>query len=58
MSFEQQMLQALQAFITEARDLLAGMEHSLLQLETDAQPDSVNELFRAAHTIKGSAGLF
>ncbi len=58
MSFEQQMLQALQAFITEARDLLAGMEHSLLQLETDAQSDSVNELFRAAHTIKGSAGLF
>ncbi len=58
MSFEQQMLQALQAFITEARDLLSGMEHSLLQLEGGADPDMVNELFRAAHTIKGSAGLF
>ena len=58
MSFEQQMLQALQAFITEARDLLAGMEHSLLQLEQGAEPESLNELFRAAHTIKGSAGLF
>ncbi|WP_018914339.1 chemotaxis protein CheA [Thiomonas sp. FB-6] len=58
MSFEQQMLQALQAFITEARDLLSGMEHSLLQLEGGADPDVVNELFRAAHTIKGSAGLF
>ena len=58
MSFEQQMLQALQAFITEARDLLSGMEHSLLQLEGGSDPDMVNELFRAAHTIKGSAGLF
>lgn len=58
MSFEQQMLQALQAFITEARDLLSTMEHSLLQLEGGADPDVVNELFRGAHTIKGSAGLF
>ncbi|MDE2120439.1 MAG: chemotaxis protein CheA [Betaproteobacteria bacterium] len=58
MSFEQQMLQALQAFITEARDLLGSMEHTLLRLEQGAEPEDLNELFRAAHTIKGSAGLF
>jgi two-component system chemotaxis sensor kinase CheA len=61
MNFEEQMLQALQSFINEARDLLAGMEQGLLQLEQDqdaGDSEAVNALFRAAHTIKGSAGLF
>ncbi len=35
------------------------MEESLLRLEDDpADGDTIGELFRAAHTIKGSAGLF
>ncbi len=58
MNFEQQMLQALQSFIVEAQELLAGMEQGLLDLEQNADPENVNALFRAAHTIKGSAGLF
>ena len=51
--------QALQTFIAECQELLQGMEDALLQLES-AGPDSdtVNAMFRAAHTIKGSAGLF
>ncbi|WP_441005284.1 chemotaxis protein CheA [Xanthomonas sp. WHRI 1810A] len=51
--------QALQTFIAEARELLQDMEQSLLQLEH--APDDADQLagiFRAAHTIKGSAGLF
>lgn len=51
--------QALQTFIAEARELLQDMEQSLLQLEN--APDDADQLasiFRAAHTIKGSAGLF
>jgi two-component system chemotaxis sensor kinase CheA len=51
--------QALQTFITEARELLADMENALLGiLDAPDQSDAVNAIFRAAHTIKGSAGLF
>lgn len=51
--------QALQTFIVEARDLLQAMEQSLLQLESDpGDQDALGAIFRAAHTIKGSAGLF
>lgn len=49
----------LQAFAEESRELLEKMEDTLLQLETDSDNDDlINELFRAVHTIKGSAGLF
>lgn len=51
--------QALDTYVHESRDLLVQMEELLLafsQGRTD--PESVNALFRAAHTIKGSAGLF
>ncbi|HUX91911.1 MAG TPA: chemotaxis protein CheA [Gallionellaceae bacterium] len=51
--------QALQTFIVESRELLQDMEDSLLGIESEAdQSESVNAIFRAAHTIKGSAGLF
>ena len=44
---------------SEARELLANMERALLGLETSADTtELVNAAFRAAHTIKGSAGLF
>lgn len=50
---------ALQTFFAEAEDLLNSMEASLLRLdEGDKDPETINEIFRAAHTIKGSAGLF
>ncbi|OIQ82140.1 chemotaxis protein CheA [mine drainage metagenome] len=58
MSFEEQMLLALQSFIAEARELLTSMEQGLLQLEERADEEELHALFRAAHTIKGSAGLF
>jgi two-component system chemotaxis sensor kinase CheA len=46
------------AFIAEAEDLLTRMEDGLLALET--APDNaevLNGIFRAGHTLKGSAGL-
>jgi two-component system chemotaxis sensor kinase CheA len=47
------------ALVQEARELLAAMEQALLKIETEGStPDDVNAIFRAAHTIKGSAGLF
>ncbi|MEE4088082.1 chemotaxis protein CheA [Pseudomonas viridiflava] len=51
--------QAQQTFIVEARELLLAMEESLLQLESEpGDQDAIGAVFRAAHTIKGSAGLF
>lgn len=54
------MEQALQTYIEESRGLLVEMESILLRLESEPQQDeeSINAMFRAAHTIKGSAGLF
>jgi two-component system chemotaxis sensor kinase CheA len=51
--------QALQTFVSESRELLADMETALLAVELAEDRDElVNAIFRAAHTIKGSAGLF
>lgn len=51
--------QAQQTFIVEARELLQDMEASLLRLESQPEDsDTLGAIFRAAHTIKGSAGLF
>jgi two-component system chemotaxis sensor kinase CheA len=50
---------ALNTFLAESAELLSVMEGVLLQCEQGTtSEESVNELFRAAHTIKGSAGLF
>lgn len=52
---------ALQTYLTESRELLIDMEEQLLAFEGDNVSDfneSINAIFRAAHTIKGSAGLF
>ena len=50
---------ALQTFIVESRELLDSMEEALLRIEqTPDDADTINAIFRAAHTIKGSAGLF
>ena len=53
------MEQAKQTFVAESLELLAEMETSLNLLEQDPDDsERVNSVFRAAHTIKGSAGLF
>ncbi|CAG1009026.1 two-component system, chemotaxis family, sensor kinase CheA [Burkholderiales bacterium] len=50
---------AKQTFLDESLDLLRDMEEALLSFDQHAsEPEAVNALFRAAHTIKGSAGLF
>lgn len=50
---------ALKTFFSEARELLADMETALLGAdEAPGAAVDVNAIFRAAHTIKGSAGLF
>jgi two-component system chemotaxis sensor kinase CheA len=50
---------ALGLFIVESRELLEDMEAALLAIEgTEDKTEMVNAIFRAAHTIKGSSGLF
>jgi len=49
----------LPTFIAESRELLQAMEEALLRIEQfPNDTDTINAIFRAAHTIKGSAGLF
>ena len=48
----------LQIFIAEGEELLQDMEDTLLVLENNSDDETLNTIFRAAHTIKGSAGLF
>ena len=51
--------QLLQGFLSEGRDLLKDAEDSLLCLESAPQDEAaINSLFRAVHTLKGSAGIF
>lgn len=51
--------QALQTFLIESRELLQAMEEALLNLESEPDDkEAIGAVFRAAHTIKGSAGLF
>lgn len=51
--------QAMPAFISEAAEQIEAIETLLLELED--QPDNrelLDSLFRCAHTVKGSAGIF
>jgi two-component system chemotaxis sensor kinase CheA len=51
--------QALLIFIAESRELLEEMESALLALEHSGDnTERIHAIFRAAHTIKGSSGMF
>lgn len=59
MAFELDLDSARGIFFTEARQLLGEVESYVLQLENDpTDTETLNAAFRAAHTIKGSAGVF
>lgn len=48
-----------QIFAEESSELLQQSEYILLKLEDEPNSDElINDLFRAIHTIKGSAGIF
>ena len=53
------MSQFYQVFFEESAEHLASMESLLLALDLDApDPDQLNAIFRAAHSIKGGSGTF
>lgn len=48
-----------QVFFDETAEHLANMESFLLELDVeDPDPEELNAIFRAAHSIKGAAGTF
>ena len=48
-----------ETFLLECGELLTSMEEALLQMEETPEDDAaINSIFRAAHTIKGTGGVF
>jgi len=59
MTIDHDLRSALGTFVAESRELLQEMEAALLELEQGGgSAETIHSIFRAAHTIKGSAGLF
>lgn len=48
----------LDGFVVESRENLELAQRKLLALETEADAETLNELFRAIHTVKGASGFF
>jgi len=47
-----------QTYFQECEELLLAMEEGLLALESGADGETINAVFRAVHSIKGSGGAF
>ncbi|HEY3374520.1 MAG TPA: chemotaxis protein CheA [Candidatus Aquicultor sp.] len=48
----------LKVFVQEAEELIQQTDENILRLEKEGEdPELIQEIFRAAHTIKGSAGM-
>ncbi|MEF9425759.1 MAG: chemotaxis protein CheA [Candidatus Mariimomonas ferrooxydans] len=45
-------------FIVEAEDIINTANNGLLELQGTFNPDTLNSVFRAVHTLKGLSGLF
>ncbi len=55
---EQQQQRILGYFIEEAKEHLDTIEHGLLNLQSVVEdPEMLNEVFRAAHSVKGGAAM-
>jgi two-component system, chemotaxis family, sensor kinase CheA len=50
--------QFIPSFLEESFEGLELMENSLLNLNQDSDSETINAIFRAAHSIKGGAGTF
>ena len=52
--------ETLQLFIEDSQENMSGIEHDLLAIEAAGEnidDELVNKVFRAVHSVKGSAGL-
>ena len=48
----------LKDFVEESSENLSAIEDTLLGLEENMSPESIDEIFRAIHSVKGAAGFF
>ncbi len=53
-----EMQEILKVFFEESFEGLDAMESGLLHLDANADRETINNIFRAAHSIKGGAGTF
>jgi two-component system chemotaxis sensor kinase CheA len=58
MSIDPEMEEILNLFFEESFEGLDAMESGLLTLDDGADRETINTIFRAAHSIKGGAGTF
>lgn len=59
MNHDDELKASIGTFVAESRDLLQEMEATLLGLShAEVSKEAIHAIFRAAHTIKGSSGLF
>ena len=58
MSIDQEMEEILNLFFEESFEGLDTMESGLLTLDDGSHRETINTIFRAAHSIKGGAGTF
>ena len=58
MTIDMEMEEILNLFFEESFEGLDTMESGLLTLEDGADRETINNIFRAAHSIKGGAGTF
>jgi two-component system chemotaxis sensor kinase CheA len=58
MSLDLEMEEIVKVFFEESFEGLDAMESGLLTLDAQADRETINTIFRAAHSIKGGAGTF
>ena len=58
MTTDPEMVEILNVFFDESAECLNAMESGLLALRTAADRETIDTIFRAAHSIKGGAGTF
>jgi two-component system chemotaxis sensor kinase CheA len=58
MSADLEMEEILKVFFEECAEGLQAMETGLLNLDASTDRDAIDAIFRAAHSIKGGAGMF
>ena len=58
MTLDLEMAEIAKVFFQESREGLDVMESGLLSLGATADPENINTIFRAAHSIKGGAATF
>jgi two-component system chemotaxis sensor kinase CheA len=58
MTLDLEMEEIIKVFFEESFECLDAMESGLLTLDASADRETINTIFRAAHSIKGGAGTF